>query len=466
MPAQPIKRPMKILFLQPPARTRQHESILVPPLGLLSVATVLKRAGYDISIRDTFAEGMDWEEFEAFIRSESPDVLGIGGMTPVVDTTFRAIRIARPYCRTIIMGGPHVSLFGQKVFEQCAELDYGICGEGEYATLALLEALAADRPTEHLPGIVHRTFHNPPGPAMIDMNSMPYPDRSMLNNALYRYPLARYRPVTTMFTSRGCPYQCVFCDKSIFGSTWRSRDAEHVLSEIDEIINVHGIRSIIFYDDLFTVDKNRVAAICEGILARGRRIDWKCEGRVNLVDPDLLRLMKRAGCSMIAYGAESGNQSGLDYLNKKTTPEQIVTAFEKTRQARIPTMAYFLLGIPVETYEDEIRTIEFAKKIKPTYAQFSILSPFYGTALYNDAVSRGWYREIDAQNPLDKDLKRPVIISKNWDEEKLRLIVREAYRRFYFRPAYMARYLLSLRSLAQLSDSLKTVTRLFRWFSR
>ena len=169
---------------------------------------------------------------------------------------------------------------------------------------------------------------------------------------------------------------------------------------------------------------------------------------------------------MIAYGAESGNQSGLDYLNKKTTPEQIVTAFEKTRQARIPTMAYFLLGIPVETYEDEIRTIEFAKKIKPTYAQFSILSPFYGTALYNDAVSRGWYREIDAQNPLDKDLKRPVIISKNWDEEKLRLIVREAYRRFYFRPAYMARYLLSLRSLAQLSDSLKTVTRLFRWFSR
>lgn len=455
---------MKILFVQPPARNRQHESILVPPLGLLLVATVLKRAGYSVSVRDAFAEGMGWEEFEAFIRCESPDILGIGGMSPVIDTTFRAIKIARPFCRTIIMGGPHVSLYGQSIFEQCPELDFGICGEGEQTTLNLINALAVGDSAVNIAGVVHRTFHTPPLPMLDEMDMIPYPDRSMLDNSLYRYPLAKYQPVTTMFTSRGCPYACTFCDKSTFGSTWRARSADNVLGEIDEIVHRYGIRSIIFYDDLFTVDKQRVAAICEGILKRGYRIDWKCEGRVNLVDEDLLRLMKRAGCSLIAYGVESGNQIGLDYLNKKTSPDLITAAFEKTRRAGIDTMAYFLLGIPVETYDDELNTIEFAKSIKTTYAQFSILSPFYGTTLYDDAVSQGWYREIDAQNPLDKDLKRPVIISENWDEEKLRRIVREAHRRFYFRPGYMLNYLLSIRSMSQLTNSIKVLTRLFNWF--
>jgi anaerobic magnesium-protoporphyrin IX monomethyl ester cyclase len=218
---------------------------------------------------------------------------------------------------------------------------------------------------------------------------------------------------------------------------WRARSVDNVLAELDEIVNRDRIKSIIFYDDLFTVNKERVAGICEGILRKKYKFDWKCEGRVNLVDLDLMKLMQRAGCRIIAYGVESANQAGLDYLNKKTTAEQIVRAFDLTHKAGIQTMAYFILGIPVETFEDELKTIELAKTINTTYAQFSVLSPYYGTKVYEDAMQKGWYREVDAHNPMDKDLKRPVILSDNWDERKLQQILKTAHREFYLRPGYV-----------------------------
>jgi radical SAM superfamily enzyme YgiQ (UPF0313 family) len=176
--------------------------------------------------------------------------------------------------------------------------------------------------------------------------------------------------------------------------------------------------------------------------------------------------MRRAGCSMIAYGVESANQNGLDYLNKNMSVDQIENAFELTAQAGIRTMAYFILGIPVETYEDELKTIALAKRIKATYAQFSILSPYYGTKIYEDAVQKGWYREVDAKNPMDKDLKRPVILSDNWDEEKMQAILRTAHREFYLRSAYMARLVLSVRSVNQVVSYIREFANVISWLRK
>ncbi len=203
-----------------------------------------------------------------------------------------------------------------------------------------------------------------------------------------------------MITSRGCPYHCIFCDKSIFGSKWRARSSQNVLEEIEEIVKDFKIKSIIIYDDLFTLNKQRVIEICQGILERGLRVEWKCEGRVDRVDAEMLRWMKKAGCSLIAYGVESGNQIGLDYLQKKITLAQIRQAFELTHKAGIRPMAYFILGIPVETFEQGLKTIEFARELKPEYAQFSILSPYKGTKLYEEAKAKGWYREVGGQQSL------------------------------------------------------------------
>lgn len=456
---------MKVLFIQPPPRQIVREDIVVPPLGIAYLAAVLEAKGHRVNIIDAFAEGLDMRSLEERIKAISPDLIGITGMTPVIDNAFRVAKAARKYAKHIIMGGPHVSVARNKIFGQCPDIDYAIQGEGEMSLSLLMDALESGKDTGKVPGVITKDFSNPPAQFIADLDNLPFPARHLLPNERYRYILSQGK-VTTMFTSRGCPYHCIFCDKAVFGSKWRSRSASNVLDEMEFVNKEFGINSIIIYDDLFTVKKERVMEICRGILERGLRIEWKCEGRVNIVEEETLGWMKKAGCSMIAYGVESGNQKGLDYLNKGTRVEQIKRAFELTRKAGIKPMAYFVLGIPVETYEDELRTIEFAKEIKPAYAQFSVLSPTPGTKLYDNAVQMGWYREVDARNPMDKDLKRPAIMNENWDEEKLNRILKEAHRRFYLSPWYILERIKELRGFKEFLIKAGAGLRLLKWYLR
>ena len=454
---------MKILLIQPPPRKIAKENIVVPPLGIAYLAAVIEKQGHSVSIIDAFAEALDLHSLEDRVKKIAPDLIGITGMTPVIDNAFRTAGICRRYAKYVVIGGPHVSVAGSKVFEQCPDVDYVIQGEGEISFPLLVEALERNKDITNVPGVITRDFSNLPSPLIDELDSIPFPARHLLPNERYRYILSSGK-VTTMFTSRGCPYHCVFCDKAVFGSKWRARSAANVLDEIELVRRDYGIDSIIFYDDLFTLDKKRVLEICQGIIDRELKIEWKCEGRVNLADKETLTLMKKAGCSMIAYGVESGNQKGLDYLNKGTTVEQIRNAFELTKRAGIRPMAYFVLGIPVETYDDELRTIDFAKEIKPAYAQFSILSPVPGTKLYDDAVRMGWYKEVEAKNPMDKDVNRPAIINENWDEEKLVRILREAHRRFYMSPWYIMERIKEVTSFKDFMRKAMAGMKMLRWY--
>ncbi|GAB4484433.1 MAG: radical SAM protein [Thermodesulfovibrionales bacterium] len=455
--------PLRVLLIQPPARDIRKEDIAVPPLGIAYLAAVLEMEGHTVRIIDGFAEGLDTAAIEGRIGAFRPDLTGVTGMTPVIDNAFRVIRAARKHSRYLVLGGPHASMVRQDVFKQAPELDFTVQGEGETSIRKLAEALESGLDLASVPGLITRDFENPPACAIEDLDSLPLPARHLLPNDRYRYLLSKGR-VTTIFSSRGCPYQCVFCDKTVFGSKWRARSAQSVLAEIEVVVRDFGVKSIVFYDDLFTVKKDRVIEICKGIIDRRLDIEWKCEGRVNIVDEESLRWMKKAGCSLIAYGVESGNQHGLDYLNKGTKVEQIRTAFALTRASGIKPMGYFILGIPVETYEDEIRTIEFAKEIGAAYAQFSVLSPTPGTKLFDDAVRMGWYREIDAQNPMDRDLKRPALLNENWDEEKLNRILREAHRRFYLSPGYVWQRLKETSSPREFMDKASAAMKLLTWY--
>jgi anaerobic magnesium-protoporphyrin IX monomethyl ester cyclase len=455
---------MKILLIQPPARSRQREDVVVPPLGLAYLASSLEKEGHGVKILDAFALGMSWGEFESEVSKEKADLIGIGGLSPTIDSTLRAARVCRPHTRTLVVGGPHVSVQQREFFRECPEADFGIVGEGEAAFSALVKRLEEGKDPWEVPGLVGPEKANLPGEFIGDLDSIPFPSRHLLPNHAYRYALWPGKKITTLVTSRGCPYHCIFCDKSVFGSRWRARGPRNVLDEMERIVKDFKIRSMILYDDLFTVNKGRVLEICQGILDRGLRVEWKCEGRVDRVDEEMLRWMKKAGCSLIAYGVESGNQEGLDYLRKKTTPAQIRRAFELTHKSGIRPMAYFILGIPVETFEGGLKTIEFAKELKPEYAQFSILSPYKGTGLYEEAVARGWYREVDANNPFDKDQKRPVILSENWSEEGLREILKEAHRRFYFRGGYILSRLRGVRSLQGIRSLGGVGWGLLRWY--
>jgi anaerobic magnesium-protoporphyrin IX monomethyl ester cyclase len=454
---------MDILLLNPPARHKQSESFIVPPLGLAYIAASLRQAGYRVTIKDAIAEQMSWPELGDFLKSKRPDILGLNTMTPVIDNAFASARLARPYVSQIIVGGPHVSVWKQEVFQHCPEIDFGVIGEGERTMVELADNLAAGRSPSSVPGVISLDFAGPPRSLIANLDTLPFPARDLLPLDKYHYHFSKHKSVTTLFTSRGCPFHCIFCDKSVFGSRWRGRSAANTLLEVDEIVKTYKIKSLIIYDDLFTLKKERVREFCEGILSRGYKLDWKCESRVNLVDLEILKLMKRAGCSMIAYGVESGNQRGLDYLNKKIRIKDIRRAFALTHQADIDTMAYFILGIPVESYEEELNTIKFAKEINSTYAQFSILSPYYGTKIFADAKAEGWYQEIDANNPIDQDLKRPVVMSPNWNQEKLNKILYKAYIGYYLRPQYIVRRIISLNSMAQLKNSINGIINLLQW---
>jgi radical SAM superfamily enzyme YgiQ (UPF0313 family) len=456
---------MKILFIQPPPREIKKEDIVVPPLGIAYIAAVLERKGHAVEIIDGFAEGLGFQSLDERIKQASPDIVGITGMTPVIDNAFNTAKIARKRAQYIALGGPHVSVVKQKLFEQTKDVDFAVQGEADHSFELLINALENSTDISRVPGLITRDFQNPPTALIRDIDALPFPARHLLPNEKYRYILSRGK-VTTVFTSRGCPYHCVFCDKAVFGSQWRARSAENVLRELEIIVREFGIRSIIFYDDLFTIRKDRVQEICRGIIERKLDIEWKCEGRVNLVDAESLGWMKKAGCTMIAYGVESGNQKGLDYLNKGTKVEQIKQAFDDTRQAGIKPMGYFVLGIPVETYDEELKTIDFAKEIKASYAQFSVLSPTPGTKLYDDAVSKGWYREVDARNPMDKDLIRPAIINENWDEIKLNNILREAHKRFYLRPWYIWQRTKEVKSMNDFLMKARAGFRMLLWYLR
>jgi len=455
---------MNILLIQPPPRKIGHEDVVVPPLGIAYIAAFLEKHGYPVKIIDAFALQMGWQDFERRVASAKPDIIGITGMSAVIDNTFRAVGICRKYAKYIILGGAHVSAYREKVFDQCPGIDFLIYGEGEYTFLELVKKLERGEDPLTIRGLISKGVINPPSERLKDLDELPFPARHFLPNSRYRYALFPGRKITTMFTSRGCPYECKFCDTSVFGHKYRVRSAYNILEEIKEIVEQYGINSIIIYDDLFMSRKERIEKICEGIIEMGLKIEWKCEGRPDRIEETTLRLMKQAGCSMIAYGVESGNQKALDYLKKRTTVEGIRETFRLTKKAGINPIGYFILGIPVESYGQAVNTIRFAKEIDPTYAQFSILTPFYGTEIYKEAKEKGWYREIDAQNPMDKDLKRAVMVSPNWSEDRLKKIIKVAHREFYCRLGYLVKRLKEIKSPKQFINQLVTAANILRWY--
>jgi radical SAM superfamily enzyme YgiQ (UPF0313 family) len=455
---------MRILLLNPPPEAGQSRDILGPPLGLAYLAAALEAAGQEVEILDAFALGLPWNELAGFLDRSRPDLVGIGGMTPIISASYRAAKIARPFARWLVLGGPHVSAVRGKVFEEAPEFDFALAGEAEETFPALCRALAGGQaPGGEIPGLLSPQSENPGSPIIQDLDRLPLPARRLLPNSRYRHPLFGGEPIATVMTSRGCPYGCVFCDKAVSGRNWRPRSADHVLDELEQIVKELGIRSLIFYDDLFTLDPARAIQIARGMLERKLDLRWKCEGRVNLVHEEALAWMKRAGCEMIAYGVETPNEQGLKFLHKGISAEQSAAAFARTRAAGIQTLAYFILGIPGETFADELQTIRFARAIGADYAQFALLSPFPGTPLYQEAVSRGWYRQGPALGLAEQGAARPRLLTEEWTEERLRAIQRRAYTGFYLRPGYLLKRLYRLKSGREFFAGLRSGFELLRW---
>jgi radical SAM superfamily enzyme YgiQ (UPF0313 family) len=449
--------PVKVLLVRPPRRDAWDAGLSVPPLGLAYVASALREADIPVEILDAYALGLSWEMFEEALAASDAQVLGMGTMTPVAETAYRAAALAKRFFETVLLGGPHPTAVKEEVFAQCEHIDHLVIGEAEEVVVPYMAWLESGAEGAPPPGVMARgqrfEAHSPSRP----IDSIVWPARDLLPNHAYRYLMATRPGFATLISSRGCPFRCSFCDKSVSGSRWRARSAPDVVAEMAHLVS-QGVGFINFYDDNFTLRRNRVVAICDEILRQGVDVDWKCEGRVDGVDVELLKLMRRAGCRVIAYGVESGNRETLALLRKDVEIEQVIQAFSATREAGLRSLAYLILGAPGESVEDVERSIRFVREIGADYVQFSALTALPGTPLFashRDELRGGVGSPVDSERVKQTLTDLPT--------EELDRLMRLAWRSFYLRPAPLMRLAKDAVASGSVPEALRLGRSMARW---
>jgi len=433
---------VKILLVNPPQFTRYVQ----PPMGLALIAAVLEREGYQVSILD--ANALRLQPGEVVSQVTDADVVGLTAMTPTISAAIsiaRHLKQANPDL-TIILGGAHATLLPEETLATAPEIDVIVRGEGEKTIIELLRALEGKQQLDNISDIIYRwsgeIISTSARATNVDLDSLPFLAYHLLPRRGYKPepPHGRALPFAALITSRGCPYRCSFCSKPIFGNKFRGQSPERVVDEIVYQQRKFGIKEIAFYDDVFTLNKKRAYAIADEIIKRGLKICWTCETRVNLVDKELLRHIKQAGCYSIAYGIESASPEILNTLNKDITLEQVEESVRLSQEVGLQTIGYFMLGSPGETPETIRQTIEFAKKLKLDFAQFTVTTPFPGTKLY-ELYSDGKKGDNIPWESFVYDVAgrqvTPVFESSLLNRSDLQYWIRQAYKRFYLRPSYL-----------------------------
>ena len=427
-----------------------------PPLGLLYVAgCVREHSSHELTLIDMPARDMSYEELARRVGADSPDVVGITGTTHNLAEVRLAAETVKSVSAdiTVCLGGPHVDAFPEQALA-LACLDVAIRGEGEVAFVQYLEALEAGAGFEGVSGLIYRSKDGikskPPAALLPDLDALPYPARDLLNPADYCYVLGKKSTFTTILTTRGCPYRCIFC--STPHGTCRLRTPDSIVDEMESCLK-QGAEEIHFIDDTFNIRPGRIQAVAEEILKRGLKVRWSFRGRVDTIDAESLRIARRAGCERIHYGIETGTDEGLTVLRKQITTEQARHALELTRKAGITTVTYFIIGCPHEhRMQDILRTVNFAIRINPDFAMFNVLAIYPHTELFDMAVARGL---IDDQlwSGFVTD-PTPDFRMRFWDEffdaEELAGFLKLCYRKFYLRPRVVWRNLKQLGSWGEL----------------
>jgi radical SAM superfamily enzyme YgiQ (UPF0313 family) len=446
----------------------------LPSMGLLYLASVVRKNGYKTGVVEASSLGLNYEDALSQILSFSPDYVGITATTVSI---FHAAKLAGKIKEKnkdikVIIGGPHLTAVPKETMEMFTAFDYAVIGEGEETIVDLLKTLDNGGSADNVKGIAYRYHQN--GSVGInerrklidDLDTIPFPSWDILSDFPKGYhPVAircRKYPAAHLLTSRGCPHKCIFCDTSVFTKKYRAFSSEYILEMIKILYTKYGIREILFEDDVFVIFKKRLIEICEGLLKEDLKISWSCLGRANAVKPDILKLMKKAGCWQIGFGIESGDQKILDFANKLITLEQMEEAVRWTKEAGMETKGFFILGFPLETEESIMNTINFSKRIMLDDISVNLMTPFPGSEIYNIADKYGKFnKDWSKMNMLQS-----VFIPNGLSEDKLNFYNKKMLKEFYLRPRIIKNYAFRMvenpksagKLLKGLSAFLKTVS--------
>lgn len=435
----------KIAFVCPPSTLKEQYGSLykaapvLPSLGIGFMAKYLKLQGEDCDFFDLLIADSD---MIADFISKVKDYVLIG-MTVYITTLPNVIEFARkikkinPNCY-IVVGGPHATLFPEDLHDE--SIDFIVSGEGEYPIYKIFREIGKENPDfSSIDGLTYReknryTFTR--AQALIeDLDYIDSPLIEKFDMSLYSSSVHYLgKKIIHTITSRGCPFNCRFCAAAqIFKRKFRARSVDLVIEELTRYVNM-GYDSVVFYDDSFTINKRRVAELCKKMIARKLKIKWACFTRTDLVDKETLSYMKEAGCYLIVFGCESGNDKTLTLLNKKLTVEKNYEGISMVNRCGILVQSSFMIGLPGEDYKDIENTISFAKNAELTFALFPIFEPYKGTPIFDICKENGeWIKDPRFKNNL-LEHQEEIWVPKGLSRADIEVLAQRAVKEFYMRP--------------------------------
>ena len=377
-----------------------------PPIGLAYIAAVLEKEGYSVEIADMSVLGMDYKDLEKKVKQIKPKLVGISFMTNQYKEALNISKAVKDTDRyiPIIVGGPHVSALPEEVIA-LESIDIAVIGEGERTILELATNLFNGQSYElgAINGIAYKKqgkIHITKSRQLIqNLDSLPFPAWHLLPVDKYSVPATGgdvNKRVFAIISSRGCPNRCIFCDShSIFGRKFRARSAQNIFDELVYLDRNFGATQFDFVDDTLTVDNKRVYALCNLILTNKCKFKWMCNARVNTVNLEMLKFMKKAGCVRIEFGVESGDSEVLKKIKKGITVEQIKNAHAMAREAGLSIGSFVMVGNLGEDFAAVMKTKNLLEQLDTDDIFIAIATPFPGTELYKIAQDKGWIRSYD-----------------------------------------------------------------------
>ncbi|MBU2637805.1 MAG: B12-binding domain-containing radical SAM protein [Nanoarchaeota archaeon] len=466
---------MKIMLVYPPAQVEDTYSNfsfaapVLPPLGLAYLGAVLEKAGFDVKIVDCVAERLGYKELLEAIREYKPSIVGFNANTisyPKVQKALPLIKKVNADIVTVI-GGAHSSAMPRQVLAENPDLDVAVFGEGECTILEIANRLKAGLSLNNIDGTAimsqEKIIVNNPRQLIENLDTLPFPARHLLKDLrTYSHtPLRGTGFIVSVITSRGCPFNCFYCDQSVFTRKWRANSVDYVISEIKMLKEKYGADAISFEDDNFALSKERVIGICKRMISENLGMKWSCCIRIDKIDEEILGWMKQAGCTSIYVGIESGNQEMLNSINKNLSIEQIKLALKTANKAGIDNIyGSFILGLPRDTKETIEQTINFACNLPLTGISFNIFTPYPNTKLREIASKFGVIKE-DWKNYSDHAHFAPYI-PNGITEEELLMLQKRAYRKFFIRPSYIINHLKYIFNIHFMKDAICALFLFFR----
>lgn len=473
---------------------RSREGMIWPQVDLAQMAALFP--DFRVEVVDAIAQRVSWAEFERLLDEKRPRYYITQVTAPTLQNDMYGAFLAKARGAVTMAFGTHVTPMPASTMSAYPALDYVLLGEPELTLRELVDVSermqngasaqgdssvgddgwwpgaepdfaarlkrlctthdpdwrplwrAGDigdgsLPLARIKGLVWRNGSevviNPPRPYIANLDDLPLPRHDLLPLKAYRAPLVG-GPYAFSVPSRGCPAACRFCIKHVsYGASVRHRAPENVVDEIEMLVNL-GVRKIHMYADLFTVNRDHVMGICEGILERKLPVRWTCNSRVDFVDLELLQQMRRAGCWMISWGIESGEPEMLKRMNKGITLEKVEKALGWAKEAGIMNWGYFIIGLPGETEASIRKSIDFAKRLPLDLILFHIAAPHPGTPFFFEVVENGWFRPGTRWEDVDMD-RSTVLDYPNLKAEDLERWAKRAFREWAFRPKPMLTYL-------------------------